>query len=123
MHADPVQVLGLPAEVSPDLVPNINEIHYAWQRFQELSTSRHYGDRGFDSQAEAESAFLRGRHAYVAMLEYTESPWCDENRRTIELLQHPGAIYDDSLPSVRQSMPLHSSRIHPSPTPAHLCLI
>ncbi|KAJ4989573.1 hypothetical protein SVAN01_04950 [Stagonosporopsis vannaccii] len=98
MHTDPVQVIGLPAMVSRDLVPNTNEVQRAWKVFARSWRPQFFADHGFDTYAQAEHAYKRGEAAYNAIIDYTDSPWCDLQRQPLETLRQRNATYTDGLP-------------------------
>ncbi|KAJ8112396.1 hypothetical protein OPT61_g5222 [Boeremia exigua] len=97
MHADPVQVLGLPAAVDLELVPSFIEINRAWNEFQEPWRSQDYKLHGFNSSTEAQQAFKRGEDAYSAFLQFSQDPYCEKNTLPLQLLRQ-SAGYNDSLP-------------------------
>ncbi len=102
MHTDPVQVLGFPAAVAPNLVPTKKDINRKEKQFRSKWSINKWPRNHFTSQKEAELAFTRGIDAYNILMKWYENPHCEVDTAPFRLRHQrkPRFVYNDSLPSL-----------------------
>ena len=97
MHTDPVQVLGLPAQVAPTFVPSRDTIWRAWKGF----SSKWHPDKqitnGF-SDTDAKAVYDRGLAARTALLRWHRDPYCYDYWRGLVDFDVDTAYANQSIP-------------------------
>lgn len=74
MHVYPVQLLGLPAKVGPEFLPNKTSLHRAWKDFRVTWHPDRWRKNGFKNTHEAHVAFYRAQEANDILLKRYQNP-------------------------------------------------
>jgi hypothetical protein len=77
MHTDPVQIIGIPAQVAPTFVPHRGVIEKAWRKYKSRWHPDHWRPNNFTDQVIAYAVYYRGEKAMNALLRWHEDPKCD----------------------------------------------
>lgn len=76
MHTDPVQAIGLPAQVAPDFLPNLKSIDEAWELFNNVWHPEDWKVNDFRNARDAHKAFNRSQAARDILLYRSKNSTC-----------------------------------------------
>lgn len=105
LHTDPVQIIGLPAQVDPAFLPNRATIDRACSEFGSKWHPDRYRRNGFSNTEDAMAIYMRGHDACELLFQTLDNPSCEWLRNNITNFDEAMGYNKRVLPAFAKQYP------------------